>query len=300
MNGKMLEIVQGEERLYPHALEKQYPRIMSKIIELWETPDIEEYLLDLMVDKRGGRQGFPKEVAAEIHRLDQLYERLRKTPKPGSPNPWAAIDTRKQQEIEGKGYQYTPQGFLKSAEAGDRATVALFLNSGLDVNTADERGWTPLMISSFNGNEEIAELLILSGADIEARDKAGYGPMHWAAFNGYHRIIKLLLEKKADPNALSSFGWTPLMQAATRGHLIAAGQLIGGGANVNLAAKDGWTALHKAVANNHIEVVKLLLSKGADASMQYQDGSTAFSIAVKSKNEAIIALLKSHTNIRQG
>lgn len=295
MNEKILEIVQNEEHLYPHALEKQYPRILGKIIELWDTPEIEGYLLDLMVDRRGGRQGFPKEVAAEIYHLDRLYERRCKAPRADNYNPWTAIDIKKQQEIEGKGYSCTPQGFLKSAEAGNHAAITLFLSCGLDVNTKDERGWTPLMISSFNGNEEIAELLIRGGADIEVRDNAGYGPMHWAAFNGYHTVIRLLLEKRADPNALSNFGWTPLMQAATRGHLVAAAQLIGGRANVNLAAKDGWTALHKAAANNHTEVVKLLLSKGADANMQYQDGSTALSIAAKNRNEAIIALLKPRT-----
>lgn len=295
MNEKILKLLQGEDHSYPHELEKQYPRVMNKIIELWDTPDMEEHLLDLMVDKRGGRQGFPKEVAVEIHRLSQVYDRTRAIPKVHDDNPWTSIDIRKQQEIEGKGYTCTPQGFLKSAEAGDRATVVLFLNSGLDVNTSDERGWTPLMISSFNGNEEIAELLIRSGADVHAKDKAGYGPMHWAAFNGYYKVIKLLLEKNADPNAQSNFGWTPLMQAATRGHLIAAGQLIAGGADVNLASKDGWTALHKTAANGHAEIVKLLLSKGANPDLQYQDGSTALSIATKNKNEAIIALLKARS-----
>lgn len=298
MNEAMLSLVAGEDHLYPHALEKQFSRIMAKIIELWDTPQMEVFFHDLMVDKRGGRQGFPKEVAVEIYRLSQLYDRTRKLDKSMDINPWAAIDIRKQQEIEGKGYKCTPQGFLKSAEAGDKAAIVLFLAGKIDINTRDERGWTPLMISSFNGNEEIAELLVQNGADVHMRDNAGYGPMHWAAFNGYHRVIRLLLEKKADPNALSNFGWTPLMQAATRGHLIAAGQLIGGGANVNMAAKDGWTALHKAAANNHIEVTKLLLLKGADAAMQYQDGSTAFSIAIKNKNESLVALLKPYSSPR--
>ena len=291
MNEKILKLLQGEDHSYPHELEKRYPRVMNTIIELWDTPGIEEYFLNLMVDKRGGRQGFPKEVAVEIHRLSQTYDRTRTTLKNNDDDPWTAIDIRKQHEIEGKGYQCTPQGFLKSAEAGDHAAVILFLGSGVDVNTHDERGWTPLMISSFNGNEEIAELLIRSGADVHAKDKAGYGPMHWAAFNGYPKVVKVLFEKGANPNAQSNFGWTSLMQAATRGHLSVVRQLIDGRADVNLPSKDGWAALHKATANGHIEVVKLLLSSGANPDMQYQDGSTALSIATKNKNETLIALL---------
>ncbi len=295
MNEMMWKLVQGKDRLYPHELEKQYPRILNKIIEMWDTPQMEAYFLDLMVDKRGDRQGFPKKVATEIYYLSQIYDRIRTTSKAADSNPWAAIDIRKQQEIEGKGYPCTPQGFLKSLEANDRATIVLFLSGGFDVNTRDERGWTPLMISSFNGNEEIAELLIRGGADVHATDKNGYGPMHWAAYNGYHKVVKLLLEKNANPNAQSNHGWTPLMQAATRGHRIVAGQLIEGGAQVNLASKDGWTALHKATANGHTEIVKLLLSGGADPAIKYQDGSTALSIATKHKREEIIALLKARS-----
>jgi ankyrin repeat protein len=291
MNEVMLKLVLGKDKLYPHELEKQFPRIVNKIIELWDTPQMEAYFLDLMVDKRGGRQGFPAGVATEIYYLSQVYDRTRKLEKEKDANPWASVDIKKQQEILGKGYQFTPQGFLKSAEAGDKDAVLMFLASGIDINTRDERGWTPLMISSFNGNEAIAELLIRSGADVHAKDNAGYGPMHWAAFNGYHKVIQLLLGKGANPNAQSNFGWTPLMQAATRGHLAAVKQLIDGRANPNLASKDGWTALHKATSNGHAEVVKLLLSSGANPDMRYQDGSTALSIATKNRNEALIALL---------
>lgn len=291
MNEIMLKLVMGKATLYPHTLEKQFPRIVNKIIELWDTPQMEAYFMDLMVDKRGGRQGFPGVVATEIYYLSQVYDRTRKLGKERDVNPWANTDISKQQEIAGKGYQYTPQGFLKSAEAGDKSAILLFLASGVDVNSRDERGWTPLMISSFNGNEEIAELLIRSGADINAKDNAGYGPMHWAAFNGFDKVVKLLIGKGANPNAQSNFGWTPVMQAATRGHLAALKQLLEGRANASLASKDGWTALHKAASNGHVEVVKLLLAAGANPDARYQDGSTALSIATKNRNEALIALL---------
>jgi hypothetical protein len=73
MNKKMLEMLQGDEHIYPHELEKLYLRVMIKIIDLWYTPQAEEYFLDLMVDKRGGRRGFPPKVAAEIFHLSQVH-----------------------------------------------------------------------------------------------------------------------------------------------------------------------------------------------------------------------------------
>src|SRR6187200_1429575 len=59
---------------YPHALENRFDRILTKIDELWDRPEIENYFNDLIIDKRGGRQGFPKEVLADIFMLRDLRE----------------------------------------------------------------------------------------------------------------------------------------------------------------------------------------------------------------------------------
>lgn len=292
MNETMLNLLQGDDKLYPHELARQFPRILFKIIELWGTPQFDAYLTELMIDNRGGnRQGFPKEVATDLHRLSVSYDRLREQEKPKPEDPWANVDFEKQQAIEDQGYQCTPQDFLRAADANNRAAVGLYLSAGFPVDTRDERGWTPLMISAFNGNADIAELLIRSGADVHMRDTAGYGPMHWAAFNGYTNVIKLLLAKGGDVNARSQHGWTALLQGATRGHLAACRELVAAGADVNLASNDGWTALHKACANGHIEVVKLLLEHGADRNAQYQDGVTPLALATKNKREDIAVLL---------
>jgi ankyrin repeat protein len=294
MNEKLLQLLDGQEELYPINLEEKYARIMNRIVELWDTREIDDYFSDLMIDNRGGtRQGFPTEVASEIFALSMAHAKIRerKQKAAASSNPWDNVETSKKSAVEAQGYAFSPKGFVQSAEKGDHKAVLLFLSSGVDIDTRDEHGWTPLMISTFNGREEVATLLIRSGADVHAKDTAGYGPIHWAAFNGYTNVIKLLLEKRAHVNARSNQGWTPLLQAATRGHLLAAGQLIAGGADVNLPSTDGWTPLHKAAANGHIEMVKLLLAKGAFRSPEYQDGTTPLKLAIKNKHKEIEALL---------
>jgi uncharacterized protein len=292
MNEAILKLVQGEKSSYPHELEKQYPRVLGKIVELWDTPQIDAYFVDLLVDKRGGRQGFPAQVASDIYRLSKIHERTH--PRDNGPaDPWGDVmDMEKQGEFERLGYKRTPKDFMRAVESGDEYAIGLFLSSGMDVDSRDERGWTPLMISAFNGNEKIAELLIRCNANVHARDNAGYGPIHWAAFNGYTKVINLMLERQADVNARSQHGWTPLLQAATRGHLAACRMLISSGANVNLSSDDGWTPLHKACNNGHIEVVRLLLAANADPLARYQDGSTPLSLAEKSKHGDIAALLR--------
>jgi ankyrin repeat protein len=288
MDTKLLQILNNREQNYPHALAQQYPRILGKIMELWDSPAVEEYFVDLMVDKRGNRAGFPSEVASDIIYLSMVHARQSQQVEA---DPWGEVAEHVQQEIEDLGMPFSPDGFIKASEAGDDKAVSLFLKAGMNVDVCDERLWTPLMISAFNGKREMAEQLIRSGADIHHRDSAGYMPLHWAAFNGYAKVVELLLAKGADVNARSRHGWTALLQAATRGHLSVSLFLIDKGADVNAASNDGWMPLHKAAANGHLAEVKLLLSKGADPLAKYADGKTALELAIRNRHEPIVAAL---------
>lgn len=288
MDAKLLQILGNNEEKYPHALEQKYPRVFQKILDLWGTPQIDAYFTELLVDERGDRAGFPPEVASNIVYLSGVHTRQHAGTESDT---WGDVTDTQKQEIELKGVPFTPAGFLKAAESGNSAAVALFLSAKMDVDTCDERQWTPLMISSFNGKEDLATLLIKSGADVHHKDTAGYTPLHWAAFNGFSKVVQLLLSKHADVNARSNHGWTALLQAATRGHLSVTSILIENGADVNAATNDGWTPLHKASANGHLPELKLLLSKGADASAKYSDGTTALDLARKNKHEQIVAAL---------
>jgi len=289
MNEKFLKKLSGREDYYPRILEAQFPRVFEKIFQIWDTNELESYLDDLLMDSRNGqRKGFPQDAASEILRLSLLYA---KQQNQSGADVWDGVTEKKRYEVEQLGFKLTSHGFMQASEAGNTQAVKVFLGSGIDLETRDERDWTPLMISAFNGKEEVALLLIKSGAKINVQDINGYSPIHWAAYNGYDNVVKLLIQNGAHPNALSNFGFTPLMQAATRGHILVSAQLIAGGANVNAISNDNWTALHKAVANNHAELVRFLLSKGADPAIEYQDGCNALTLASKNRNEAIILIL---------
>lgn len=286
-NSKLAEIFKGKEDKYPHELEKQFERVLSKIADMWGTSQLEEYFTELLVDKRGGRQGFPKEVATEIFHLSNFYQAELERSK-GS-DIWGSQKIK--DELEQKGFKYNVQGFHKSIESNDRASVLLFIKSGMDINIRGDGGWTPLMVACFNGSEEIAFLLIDHGAKVDARDNNGYMPIHWAAFNGYTKVIELLIAKGADANAANNYGWTPLLQAAARGHDKTAELLLAKGAHVNASDNTGWTPLHKAAANGHIAVTKVLLAVGADVNAKYEDGTTAFMMASKKGYKEVTNLL---------
>ena len=289
MNPKLLRILNNREQNYPHQLEKQYPRILKNILVNWNTPAIDAIFLELIINHRDDRKGFPFEVASEIMYLSRIHAQQHQSGKEG--NRWTNVSEKFKQEIEQQGFPFSAAGLIQATEAGRHDLVALFLSSGVDIDTCDDRLWTPLMIATVNGNEKLTRLLIKSDANIHHKDNAGYAPLHWAAFNGFAKVVKLLLTANADVDVRSNYGWTPLLQAATRGHLSVSFMLIEKGADVNAKSNDGWTPLLKATANGHLPEVMLLLSKGANTNAKHSNGMTALDIAIKNKYEGIITTL---------
>ena len=81
MNEKLAQYLKGYESKYPHQLEAQFGRIVDRIVELWESPELEGYFSGLMFGGgRSNRRGFPAEVATEIFVLSLAYEEIRKKP----------------------------------------------------------------------------------------------------------------------------------------------------------------------------------------------------------------------------
>jgi hypothetical protein len=48
------------------AIESLFPHIARKLTALWHTSQISLYMDSLLLDNRGGRQGFPEEVLDEL------------------------------------------------------------------------------------------------------------------------------------------------------------------------------------------------------------------------------------------
>lgn len=65
---------------YPQLLEEKFPHILEKIVALWNSPDVEPYLADLLQPNgRGGgrmdRDGFPEKAWQEIFQLKVLHSK---------------------------------------------------------------------------------------------------------------------------------------------------------------------------------------------------------------------------------
>jgi hypothetical protein len=54
-------------RVQPHALCELYPRIANLIAAMWDDREgLRAYFDELLVDRRGGRRGFPHDVARDL------------------------------------------------------------------------------------------------------------------------------------------------------------------------------------------------------------------------------------------
>lgn len=276
---------------YPHELARQYPRMLNRIVELWDAEEIDAYFSELILDTRDDqRKGFPAEVAEEIIRLSVINTKYREHRKPHS---WSRVPEKDRVELASLGYKYTDRDYFTAAKTGNFQAVHIFLRTKVDVETPDEQGWTALTHAAACGQDTIIALLIRSRAKVNNQDRNGYSALHWAAFHGHLSTAKLLLENQANVNACSKLGWTPLIQAATQGHTLVVALLISAGAEVNAISNDHWTALQKSSANGHAETVKFLLSKGADSTVERHNGSTALSLSATGKHKAIFDILSS-------
>jgi hypothetical protein len=59
----------------PLALMRRFPRIVNQLASSWsDTPSVRSYLDALLVDHRGDREGFPREVLRELLMLRLYHE----------------------------------------------------------------------------------------------------------------------------------------------------------------------------------------------------------------------------------
>lgn len=299
-NKKLLKVLRNRPEKYPHHLERQFPRVLERIMELWGSSEADHNFFELLVDRRGDREGFPGKVAEEIFFLSELHALLYRSTAEESGAPRqeteriVLADAKTQQfraSLESRGIKFIAPEFFRCISGGDLAAVVLFVNAGMAIDTPNEKGWTPLMVALFDGKEEVALFLIKKGADVHFADNSGYQPLHWAAFQGYAAVIGEIVGRGGIVNVTTHYAWTPLMQAAALGHRRAVEVLLDLGAQPNTRDNEGWSPLHKACSNNHREVVQILIHRGSAVDLECADGTTALHIAARLGHEDLVDVL---------
>jgi cytohesin len=142
------------------------------------------------------------------------------------------------------------------------------------------------MISSVN------RMLLMKGIDVESRDDNGNTPLINAAAYGFIEIVEMLLNHGARIEGKDDDGCTSLHAASSRGHLSAVNLLINKGANFEVSSVHGWKSLHTAASNGHLKIVKALIEKGADMNALTKGGQSALGWARRKNRHKIVDFLR--------
>jgi ankyrin repeat protein len=159
-----------------------------------------------------------------------------------------------------------------AAEWGAQPALAqLLMEKGVDVNVADDYGWTPADYAIARNRREMADFLMSKGSHrttVDPPTQPMKTPRMFAAvLAGDDKQTKILLDDTPDlAKTRGPTGETPLHHAAAGGYIAIIDLLLADKADINAqeSNKYGGTPLHWAVRNGQLEAVKHLLTKGAD------------------------------------
>lgn len=131
----------------------------------------------------------------------------------------------------------------------------LLVKNGANVNAADNKGWTPLMIAirerELPGEEtmrlDLARFLIKSGATVNVAGKEyGETPLMLAAMLDEPEVVTALLGAGARVDSKNGHGFTALIAASGCGSVDSVSILIRKGADVRVKTREGLTPLRAA------------------------------------------------------
>ncbi|PVV01774.1 hypothetical protein BB560_003798 [Smittium megazygosporum] len=101
----------------------------------------------------------------------------------------------------------------RACRQGNLEKVIKQLNSGADVNAADNAGWTPLHEASLAGYIDITRELLRRNAKVNTKGLDGDTPLHDACANGHTKVVQSLLEAGADYEMENQNAITPIQMA---------------------------------------------------------------------------------------
>lgn len=151
-------------------------------------------------------------------------------------------------------------------------------SDGVDLNKADHRGMTPLMMVAAFGNLSMVTKLVNRGVALDAQDHAQRTALYYACDTGNGDVATFLLQRGANAALSCANLTTPLMLGCLDGDKAIVSAVLGtpnlDPAYINLVDHHSMTALFHAVSCGHGPIVDVLLERGADITIVSDTGAT--------------------------
>jgi len=180
-----------------------------------------------------------------------------------------------------------PNLLINAVIKNNIGVIGLLIALGLNVNTHNHDGITPLMVAAKEGYTKVVSMLITAGADINTQDNQGKTALICATENGHEEAVQLLIAAGVDIN----IRWQALIIAAEKGYVGVVKALLNAGTDMNFLDNRGWVALSYAVGYNHVDIVQLLIAEGVDLNNQNNNDTTQLMVAAKKGHVEVIKVL---------
>lgn len=105
----------------------------------------------------------------------------------------------------------------EAASNGNARGILAFIQEGINVDSKDSTGKTPLMAATNSDMSRVIPILLDQGASINETDNEGNTALHLAASKGSTRIIQILINSGADVYIVNDAGQTPRELAEEQG-----------------------------------------------------------------------------------
>lgn len=175
--------------------------------------------------------------------------------------------------------------------ASDVSIVRMLIGMGVNLNSQDNNGSTPLMFASKNSRAEIVRLLLYNGASPKIKDNASRTALHYAAEGGCTESVTVLLDSGGEVDEKDNSHKTPSLLAVVNNRVNVIHLLARRGADLTLRDPNECGLLHHAVYSNHVEMVTALLDVGVDINMKGPTQRTALSCAAEKGHAPLVKLL---------
>ena len=157
----------------------------------------------------------------------------------------------------------------------------------------ENKEWNELHSASQGGVVAIIENILSLGIDVNSKDCLGRTPLIVAAASGKMEAVNFLLEKGADPFLTTNTGRNLLHAAVEGGNVLIVETALSNNIDINSKDDDGVTSLMIAASKNNLQVVEYLFCKGADPLLKTKLGRNLLFIASQYGSIAVIERLLS-------
>lgn len=170
---------------------------------------------------------------------------------------------------------------LSSEKGYLEALGCLLKRDGIDVNSMDSDGRTPLSRAAEKGNSRVVEILLQYSADRNMKDSDGRTPLSRAAGNEHKEVVKQLV-----PHDTAT-----LLLLTEEGNERAIDFILRYKPNLEEKNDRGQTALHLAALLGHQGIARALMSQGVDVNSKNDYGMTPLQVAMQRKHGDLIQTL---------